>query len=360
MRKKFKLVISDLHLGTGKYLKGGSINPLEEFYYDQKFVEFLNYYSSGEYADADIELIMNGDIFNFLQVDYKGHFLTVLTESISLEKMKNIVEGHPAFFNALKNFLKKEGRELTYVVGNHDQEMLWPSVRQYLNEVLGSTVRYHNIEYVFDGVYISHGHMFEAANRFDTKKFFLRKNVPEPILNLPFGSVFFVNFVLKIKDRNPLIDKVRPFKSYVRWGLFNHTLFTLRTMLDLFVFFVKSAIKGDHKRRWNWRTLWGIFQETAVFPDLASSAEKILKHNKIHTVIFGHTHVYMYRRWSDNSEYFNTGTWTEVTSLDVKSLGKITKLTYVLIEYPDEGDRPRGRLKEWKGYHRIEEDVDVA
>ena len=77
-------------------------------------------------------------------------------------------------------------------------------------------------------------------------------------------------------------------------------------------------------------------------------------------MIFGHTHVYQYRQFAKDKEYFNTGTWTEITSLDIASLGKITKLTYVILEYPEDGSRPRGRLKEWRGYHRIEEDVAVS
>lgn len=102
------------------------------------------------------------------------------------------------------------------------------------------------------------------------------------------------------------------------------------------------------------------YRRKCYFPDLSDSAKKILSDDRVHTVVFGHTHVYQYRQWSENKEYFNTGTWTEVTSLDIVSLGKITKLTYVLIEYPEDGGRPRGRLKEWKGYHRIEEDVVIA
>ena len=70
--------------------------------------------------------------------------------------------------------------------------------------------------------------------------------------------------------------------------------------------------------------------------------------------------VYQYRHYAGLGEYFNTGTWTDLTSLDIASLGKITKLIYVVFEYPDESERPRGRLKEWHGYHRIEEDVAIA
>ncbi|MCB0393232.1 MAG: metallophosphoesterase [Bdellovibrionales bacterium] len=358
--KKIKLVVSDLHLGTGKTLENGSLNSLEEFYFDERFSEFLNYYSTGEHAQSEKELILNGDIFNFLQVDFEGHFLTVITEQISLAKMRAIVDGHKVFFDALREFAANPLHSISYVIGNHDQEMMWPSVRSFLNEVVGESVRYNNIEYFFDGIYISHGHMFEAANRFDSKKFFLRKNVPEPVLNLPFGSVFFVNFVLKIKQLNPNIDKVRPFKAFVRWGLINDTLFTMKTILGLIWFFVTTTVKGDQKRHWNWRTTLGIFREAAIFPDLAQSARRILTHNRINTVIFGHSHVYSYKKWGVDKEYFNTGTWTELTSLDVASLGKITKLTYVLIEYPEETVRPRCRLKQWRGYHRVEEDVDVA
>ena len=103
-----------------------------------------------------------------------------------------------------------------------------------------------------------------------------------------------------------------------------------------------------------------VFLESAVFPDLSESARRILQDDRIHTVVFGHSHVYQYRQWGHDMEYFNTGTWTDLTSLDIASLGKITKLTYVLLEYPDDGERPRGRLKEWHGYHRIEEDVAIA
>src|ERR1700733_5256218 len=99
--KKLKLVISDLHLGRGRMLEGGATNSLEEFYFGQKLVEFLHYYCNGEYRDAEVELVINGDFLNFLQVDYRGHHLTVITESVSLEKLKNIVKGHPEVFKAL-------------------------------------------------------------------------------------------------------------------------------------------------------------------------------------------------------------------------------------------------------------------
>lgn len=358
--KKIKLVISDLHIGRGRTLENGANNPLEEFYYGKKLVEFLHYYCSGEYRDYEVELIINGDFLNFLQVDFRGHYLTVITEAISMEKIRTIIDGHREVFEALKDFAHTPGRSITYVVGNHDQCMLWPGTRAYLNEILQTSVKYKNIVYFFDGVHIEHGHMHEAANRLDPKKFFLKKNLPEPILNLPFGSHFFVDFVLKLKHVHPHVDKVRPFKRMIRWALFNETVFTVKSFFGLTKYFIDAVFKKDPRRQFPFRRILRVLAESAIFPDLSESARRILADERVHIVIFGHTHVYQYRQWGSDKEYFNTGTWTELTSLDIPSLGKITKLTYVLIEYPDDGGRPRGRLKEWRGYHRIEEDVAIS
>ena len=358
--KKVKVVLSDLHLGKGRLLEKGGLNSLEEFYFGEKLVEFIDYYSTGTYRDYEVEIIINGDFLNFLQCDYKGHILTVITEQVTLEILKEIVKGHKAVFDALKEFASKPGNSVTYVVGNHDQGMLWPACRAYLNSVIGTSIRYKNIVYYFDGVHIEHGHMHEAANRMDPKKFFLKKDLVEPILNLPFGSHFFLEVVLKIKQKYPHVDKIRPFGKMLRWALINETRLILHSFVMALGYFTKSAVVKDPRRQWPLKRLLQVIFESAIFPGLSESARKVLSDERVHTVIFGHTHVYQYRQWSEDKEYFNTGTWTDITSLDIVSLGKITKLTYVLIEYPEDGGRPRGRLKEWKGYHRIEEDVAVS
>ncbi len=359
-KKQIKLVVSDLHLGIGRTLANGQLNSLEEFYFDEKFSEFLHYYTTGKYADYEVELVLNGDILNFLQVDYNGHYLTVLTESICMDILRRIVSGHPIFFRTLRDFVAIRGNSITFVVGNHDQAMLWPACRTYLNEVVASTIRFKNLVYFFEGVHIEHGHMHEAANRLDPRKFFLKKNLPEPILNLPFGSHFFVEFVLGIKHKYPHVDKIRPFNRMLRWALFNETWFTISNFFGLAFYFLRSILTNDPRRMFPFSRIVRILLESAVFPDLSESARRVLQDERVHTVCFGHSHVYQYRQFDQNREYFNTGTWADLTSLDISSLGKITKLIYVLFEYPEGEGRPRGRLKEWHGYHRIEEDVAIS
>ena len=42
--KKVKLIVSDFHMGNGKYREDGTVNPLEDFQYDDEFIEFLEYH----------------------------------------------------------------------------------------------------------------------------------------------------------------------------------------------------------------------------------------------------------------------------------------------------------------------------
>ncbi len=356
--KAIKLIVSDFHLGKGKYLPSGQINTLEEFWADKSFSEFLIYYSSGEYAGIEIELVFNGDIFDFLQVDYKGENITTLTENIDLHKFQNIIDGHPLFFSSLKNFCSNTNCKVSYIIGNHDQSMLWPKVQRLFNQSINHPVKYKNIAYITNGIHIEHGHMYEAMNRSNPKKFFIKKNMPTPILNLSLGSIFFVDFVLNIKKIYPPIDKVRPFDRMILLSFFNKPIFMFKTTAKLLAWIIKVST-GLLPKRFSIIYIIKNAFVNSVFPSFTESAKKILKRPQIHSVIFGHTHIYQYRQFSKDKEYFNTGTWTELTSLDFEKLGKVTKMVYVLLDKKDEASRFRGTLKEWKGYNHVESNIVI-
>lgn len=357
--KKVKLVISDLHLGRGRILSDGRMNDFEEFYFSEKLVEFIQYYSTGAYRDYDVEIVINGDFLNFLQVDYRGHFTTAITESISLEILKSILQGHEMVFKAMGQFLSQPFRKVTYIIGNHDQPMMFQACRDYLDQYVGQPLQYKNMVYYVDGIHIEHGHMHEVANRLDPRKLFIKQGLLEPILNLPVGSHFFIEFVLKIKEKYPYADKIRPIDNMLRWALFNNPRMVFSIIKGIFKYGYKIAFEPDRHFKWSFWKLLKLALKSAIFPDLSHSAKKILEDEKVHAVVFGHTHIHEYKQWN-KKEYFNTGTWTELTSLDMASLGRITKLTYVMFEYQDGDIEPHGRLKEWKGFHRIEEDVVIA
>jgi len=94
----------------------------------------------------------------------------------------------------------------------------------------------------------------------------------------------------------------------------------------------------------------------SITASLDACARKILESTGCHTVVFGHTHRGLHRRMGPDKEYLNTGTWNDVTTLEIGHLGTSSRRTYVLIDYPQE-ERPRAHLKVWHGKYRIEEDA---
>ena len=73
--------------------------------------------------------------------------------------------------------------------------------------------------------------------------------------------------------------------------------------------------------------------------------------------MMGHNHEAAHRFYRDGTQYVNTGTWTDVTSLDPGSPGRSSRAMYALLEYPPgvkpgQGHLPTVSLMIWRGKHR--------
>jgi UDP-2,3-diacylglucosamine pyrophosphatase LpxH len=361
--RKIKIVVNDFHIGKGPILKDGTVNILEDFRYGKRFAEFLEYYRSGEYADADVELIINGDFLNLLQIDYMGIHTYLVTEKMVVHAVRSIIAGHPDVFDALREFAAAPNHEIAYIIGNHDIGMLFDQARRVMIETVGPNLRFYDTYYDFDHVRVEHGHMYEAINATDPQKFILKDaDYPEPVLNLPWASLFVATFLPKIKKDRPFVDKVKPFTGYMRWALIHDTLFALRTFFFISFSFLRMMVLAKKHPLLDFHLSMARIKGTTIYPSFVKEARKILRNNPhLNAVIFGHTHVLRYRQWGGGKEYFNTGTWNEVTSLDIADFGLQTLLTYGFIEIPPagSGQRARIRLKEWKGQWRPEIETSI-
>jgi UDP-2,3-diacylglucosamine pyrophosphatase LpxH len=349
--RRVKIVVNDFHIGKGVLHQDGTVNILEDFRHGRAFVEFLEYYRSGDFAGAEVELIINGDFLNLIQIPIGKVHPKLITEKVSVAKLKMIIDGHKDVFDALKKFNEGKDHSLSYVVGNHDLEMLWAGTRKLFTERVGGRVQFYNTTYISDGVHIEHGHQLEATNRVDPKRIYITEDVPEPILNLPWGSHFLLNVILKIKHSRPIIDSVRPVHMLIFWCILTDFWFGLWMAYQILSYFVKTRFV-DLPYFSRFKTTLAVFKDMSVNFDVDRSAEKILRHHEgIHTVIFGHSHLCRYRQMSREKIYINTGTWNEITSLDLSSFGRSLKCTYAYLEYdttrPDQ--YPQRKLKQWKG-----------
>ncbi|MBI2982416.1 MAG: metallophosphoesterase [Deltaproteobacteria bacterium] len=355
--RKVKLVVSDFHVGKGVFLENGTRNPLEDFFYDAKFIEFLEYHRTGDYENADVELICNGDFFNHLQLDLNEKHPAWISEGVALHRMEAILKGHPGIFEELKHFAGIPRHRILFMLGNHDPGLLFPSVAERLKKALGPNIAVRLTPYRFDGVHVEHGNQFFADNAYNTGRYFLSKDLSEPIVNLPWGSYLVIYYLNPVRRERAYFCKVYPFRYYLRWALIHDTLFALKSILRiLYYFFHLRFTRDPHRRSSFMRTIQIIF-EVGLAPRLDLEAKKILLTDRsVHVVIFGHSHHAVMRQFAPGKVYLNTGVWNEQLSLEMSDPGKIVRLTYAQLDY-DEHGVPQPSLKEGKGSHRIIEEV---
>lgn len=366
-RPRFALVLSDFHLGKGRYFADGTQNILEDFIYDREFAEFLNYHRTGPFADADVDLVLNGDILNLLQMDTYGVHTHLVTEASMARAVRKIVAGHPDFFAALRRFAATPGHRIVYVIGNHDAGMLWSAPRKVFSEACGAEVAFHEIAWVADGVYVEHGQQHERFAAIDMTQPFITRGLPEPVLNLPWGSLFTAVLLPQLKQERPHVDKVRPFSAFIRWCAIHDPLWGIKTLARIGKFVLDTVLfRRRYQIHAGVRATLEMLKEISIYPNYDKIAFRILEERPdVHTVIFGHTHILRYRQWREGKEYFNEGTWNETTNLDLSDYGSRKRLTYAFVEFPappEDGSavgpgRAKTRMKEWSGNWRPETEV---
>ena len=354
--RRIKLVLSDLHLGFGRLTADGGINGMEDFTSDGALVDLLEYYRTGEYADAEVELVFNGDIFECLIPLAGDAEPDLITEAKSIAKFHQIVRGHRTVFEAMSVFVEEPHRQISFVVGNHDQDLQWASVRQFLRDEIGAEVRFFDESYEFDGIHLEHGHQHEHQNHVEHRSRFLTRGLVEPALNLPWGSDMFINILVPLKRERPYLNRVRPLRLAFEWTFWHDFRMLLRFLWHFVATLWRARFRAQAERRITLLQTLRVMFSGQAYPTLEGPARKLLAARQdIHTVIFGHTHLPMWRQLLPGKTYINSGSWMPTSNLHISALGSSLQQTYVYIEY--HGAVPRGQLKLWHGRRVVEEDL---
>ena len=363
MSEHYKVIISDCHLSAGRFFEG-RFNPHEDFFFDQEMVEFFEFFSSGVYGDGPhgpvaVELILNGDFFDFLNVPFLGEFEEGITEEIALEKLEAIIKGHPKVMAGLRRFAAKPRKKITYLVGNHDAELFFPKIRERIIREWDPDGKSEStkVEIVADrdrirfeeGLEVRHGNQYEASNQLDFENPFMTLGNGTRVLNIPWGSIYILKILNRLKWERNNLDKIRPLKVYAFLGLVFDPIFTGKFILLSLFYFVKTRVMGPSTSLSGVkRTLRTIFQERSYFLDLEDQARELLqKDPDLHTVVMGHTHLPMHRVYENGRQYLNSGTWTKMVYLDWKNFGEPMHRTFILIEIKNR--EIKAELNQWRG-----------
>ncbi len=356
--KLLRVIVSDTHLGTGR--RRGTFNPMEDFHEDERLGELLDYYSTGVYEDHEVELILNGDIFDLMKVEVGGLWPIKVTEALAVEKLRACLEGHPRVVAALRRFVERPGKRITYIPGNHDPEILLPSVQKlfcsYVDPEGTGAISFVTTSEAYslpEGVQIRHGHQFEAIHRFNLSSPMIPSKQGEPILELPWGSRWCMEVLFPAKRRRSHIDRVMPFRRFLLTSLMFDFRFTMWFWMRTVVHFLRFRMKTVRGFWARLRAIPGVLkQEIFAIADLDTAAIRTLRRLQgVHTLIVGHSHGPRVRTIEGGKLYVNTGSWVRMINLDLHHLGQENGLTYALIEYDADGE-PQTSLLRWRGLHR--------
>jgi UDP-2,3-diacylglucosamine pyrophosphatase LpxH len=342
--KKVVLVISDIHLGAGVYIEGKR-NLLEDFHYDQELVDFLNFYSTGDYQNMDVELVINGDFLDLLAVPNVNFFDDEYwSEAASLEKLRIICNAHPEVLLALDNFVSHKNKKIVYIIGNHDAEMVFDSLKNYFLALFKQENRERilidNENHTYcpvEGVYIQHGHEYELAHHYDPKNTVLELEDNRRYFIPSWGSYYVTHIINKYKQEREYANSVRPIKNFLIHGLVFDTFFTLRFMIANAYYFIMVRFLHYYRLKQGWgKIISDSLSELSLFQKYENLTRAFFQeHDDCKALIVGHTHEPIYREYGDGTVFINTGTWTKMTNLDLKFNSVEANLAFAKIEVID-------------------------
>jgi UDP-2,3-diacylglucosamine pyrophosphatase LpxH len=213
---KIKLVISDLHLADG--------HPIFEGFGDlqQSALEALLSAASynGSFGNAeDVELIINGDCFEFLFMQpHKKQGTTY--PATALSKLEKVIAFHHPFFGALQRFVSQQGRHITFITGNHDVELAFEDIQALIREAISNgqnlkeRVNFCNTRFYrpLPDVHIEHGNNYDFWNRISG----LWNEQGQPLtlnpgtISLPPGTQYIQRAAYPINVQYPFFDHFEP------------------------------------------------------------------------------------------------------------------------------------------------------
>ena len=234
---RYKIVVSDLHLGDGD-----SVTENWRAAQQSAWEGLLRAAApDGPYGAGPVELIVNGDCFDCLVAAPSLGERDDTDAAAGLAKIERILAAHPTWLAALRAFLAAPERSLTFLIGNHDAELAFALVRARVRRAImagwgsdgGPPDATGRVRVCLARAYrpvpdvaIEHGCQFDPWNavpglwddphapvsagpgdleREDTSG----TNEPERVA-LPFGSRYYYRVLAPIARRFPYFDALLP------------------------------------------------------------------------------------------------------------------------------------------------------
>ncbi len=200
-------IFSDVEMGTG--------GPLDDFPHPEFLAGLIDAYGEHPRQDLAIDLVFNGDTFDFLKTPVDDAFPRHITAESALTKLEAVAAAHQPFFEAVRRFLAGPAgageRQVHFVVGNHDAELLFPEVQERLRALCGGDPRvsFPGFRLVIGRVLIEHGSQSDRLFQMDEQQPFVEFG-GERMLHISWGAAALLDTVIPLKGLLGFLDRVKP------------------------------------------------------------------------------------------------------------------------------------------------------
>lgn len=212
------IIISDLHLAVER--------NQGLFQADDDLVNFLTWVREEVRQSL---LILNGDVLDFLVGQQPG---VGINAEAALRQASIIMDHHPEIFKALQRLANTSDCEVLCVGGNHDPELIFPTVQQVLEQRLKGACSHPPMRWLVNGeaalikvgganMLVEHGDQYDDWNYIDHEALrrlicLASRNVPyDNIYNPPPGSRLVINRLNLIRNKYPWIETLQPLREAV-------------------------------------------------------------------------------------------------------------------------------------------------
>ncbi|MCO4754116.1 MAG: hypothetical protein KC478_06525 [Bacteriovoracaceae bacterium] len=284
------IIVSDIEMSCG--------GEVDDFVHTSYLSEFISQYNEARYSNIEVDLVFNGDTFDFLKTQIDSPTPHLIDEAMALEKLAKIESAHAEFFKALESFVKHDGpaRRVHFIVGNHDQEILFPKVQDRIVALCGNSgqIFFPGFEMRAGDLLIEHGSQKDQLFEVPPQKPFLNFN-GKKILNLPWTSVTIINTLIPYRSEFHALDRIKPkmevfervpeLKEWMLGRLWNY--WTNDYLKD----YVKSS---DPLKKISWSMIKEAFKRSLFFnPDVEvgeAFAKKLEHEEHVKVTVVGHVH----------------------------------------------------------------------
>jgi len=330
--KEKTVIISDIEMGRG--------DIMDDFTSDGELAAFTEKIVNDN-PDTAISLVLNGDIFDFLKMAYKGTYPRHITEEVSLWKLEEVIRCHSAVFTALKKFLETAGNAVHFVIGNHDADLAWPALQEVIKKTLGNGKNiFFDFWYDRGGLHVEHGHLHDPFFHIGTNRPLTRYR-GKKILNTPFGANICSSYLVDLKRKFPHEERTFPkhlvFNANPDLKRFKKKIAQKIIVRDLLI---NPLLKFyDPTRHVPYKKLIGhvlrygteVLDDKKLLPRLLKNMVKEHPHNTIY--VMGHAHLFG-RHDYKNRMILITDTWRD--EYDVGRNMERKPKTYAEISWQDD------------------------